>query len=362
MNMADESMIIKYWGVRGSIPTPLTDKQEKEKQCANFMDVIKRGGTSKLFGDDADAPDLAEKIMQFLNNQPKSLAGTYGGDTTCLEIQARDSPLIMIDAGSGARALGNVVLGRLFSESNLNPLDSDPERKRDLHLFLTHYHWDHIQGFPFFGPAFIPKDKKVNINFYGKENGKTRLSDALKGQQEYPLFPVGWKAMPCKKTYKELGRIASTEIPVGEVVVKYAELDHPDKVLGYSIEIDGKKFVCATDTEHRAIEDPFLIELAKDADILYYDAQYTPEEYSGKEGPSKVRWGHSTYEWGVKTALAANVDTVVLGHYEPARDDFGVEQLMERALEFKNECLRLPENEGKSLNVMMAYQGLEQRL
>jgi ribonuclease BN (tRNA processing enzyme) len=133
-------------------------------------------------------------------------------------------------------------------------------------------------------------------------------------------------------------------------------------VLGYSIEIDGKKFVCATDTEHRAVEDPFLVELAKDADILYYDAQYTPEEYSGKEGPSKVRWGHSTYEWGVKTALAANVDTVVLGHYEPARDDFGVEKLMERTLEFKNECLWLPENKGKSLNVMMAYQGLEQRL
>jgi phosphoribosyl 1,2-cyclic phosphodiesterase len=362
INMGNDSMVIKYWGMRGSIPAPLTNGQEKEKQCANFMDVIKRGGTSELFGNDADAPGLAEKIMQFLNNQPKSLAGTYGGDTTCLEIQARDSPLIILDAGSGIRALGNVLLGRLFSENNLNPLDSDQERKHDLHLFFSHYHWDHIQGFPFFGPAFIPGDKKVNIHFYGKKNAKTRLSDALKGQQEYPLFPVGWKAMPCKKTYKELGRIASTEIPVGKVVVKYAELDHPDRVLGYSMGIGGKKFVCATDTEHRAIEDPFLIELAKDADILYYDAQYTPEEYSGKEGPSKVRWGHSTFELAVKTALAANVDTVVLGHHEPTRSDFKVEELMENALEFRNECLRLPGNEGKALNVVMAYQGLEQRL
>lgn len=352
------SMVIKYWGVRGSIPAPLTTQHIMAKEKVLIEGIIKAGGTQKLFGDKPDP----EAIQKYLNSLPLSISGTYGGDTTCLEIQAHNSPLILIDAGSGARALGNVLLGKLFSGKNLNPLDSNEERKRSMDLFFTHYHWDHIQGFPFFAPAFIPGDIKLLIHFYGKRNAKVRLSHVLQGQQEYPHFPVEWEAMPCEKSYKELGRMAPVDINVGAAIVKYAELDHPDRILGYSIEIDNKKFVCGTDTEHRDVEDPVLCKLANNADILYYDSQYTPEEYSGRKGISRVRWGHSTYEWAIKTALKANVRIVVLGHHDPSRDDFEMEELEEKAHEYRNSQLKLPENEGKKLEVVVAYQGLEQEL
>lgn len=354
----DNLMTIKYWGVRGSIPSPLTKEDVKAKQVALTQQLAKDGGIEKLFGSEPSV----QKINDYLDSLPLSVAGTYGGDTTCLEIQAKDSPLIVIDAGSGARAFGDVLAKRIFSGKNLNPLDSN-ERDHDLHLFFTHYHWDHIQGFPFFGPAFIPGPMRLNIHFYGKKNAKTRLSHVLQGQQQYPNFPIEWQAMPCKKSYKELGRMTPVELQVGNAIVKYAELDHPDRVLGYSVELSNKKFVCGTDTEHRGVEDPILVGLAKNADVLYYDAQYTPIEYSGEGAPmSRVRWGHSTYEWAIKTALAANVNTVVLGHHEPKRDDFGMELLLQKAITFKEKMLALPENRSKKLDVVLAYQGLEQRL
>jgi phosphoribosyl 1,2-cyclic phosphodiesterase len=341
------SMVIKYWGVRGSIPAPLTAEQIREKEIALIEKIIQDGGTDKFAGD-------RSKIKEYLETLPLSLSGTYGGDTTCLEIQAKDSPLIMIDAGTGARALGNAILGRLFTGKNFNPLNSDEDTKKQIHLFFTHYHWDHIQGFPFFGPGFIPG---VNIHFYGKKDATQELSDVLKGQQQYPNFPVEWVDMPCDKTYHELGRLSPVSMNVGKVKVNYQELTHPDSVFAYSIEVDGKKFVCATDTEHKDSPDPRLIKIAKNADILYYDSQYTPEEYCNPKMP-KFDWGHSTFEWAIRNAFAADVKTVVLGHHDPPRDDFKADELYKRALAFRDMQLK----EGKQLEVVMAYQGLEQRL
>lgn len=359
----DTSMIIKYWGVRGGIPAPLTTEQVRAKEAALISQIARDGGIEKLFGHEPDP----KRINDYLSNLPLSLSGTYGGDTTCLEIQARDTPLIMIDAGTGARRLGDILLKRLFSGENLNPLNPDETTKKELHLFFTHYHWDHIQGFPFFGPGFIPGDMKLIIHFYGKKDTRKRLSEVLTGQQQYPNFPVVWEDMPCGKIYTELPRLDPHKIEIGKVSITPRELTHPDSVFAYLFEINGKKFVCATDTEHKDSPDPRLVKLAKDAGILYYDAQYTPREYRGDPASltgalTKFDWGHSTYEWAIRNALAANVKTVVLGHHEPLRDDFGMEKLLERAKNFRDEQLRLPENNGKTLEVVMAYQGLEQRL
>ena len=357
MNKDDDVLMkIKYWGIRGSLPAPLTKEQVLEKQTRLLLEIIEKGGMRKVFG---SRPNES-KIKSVLSDFPISLSGTYGGDTTCIEVQAKDSPLIIIDTGSGARHLGNELLGRLFSGQNLNPLYSDKDGIRDLHIFFTHYHWDHIQGFPFFAPAFIPGDKKVNIKFYGKKNAKTRLSNVLKGQQEYPVFPVEWETLPCKKDYQELGRMNLATVGVGNAEIRYAELDHPDRVYGYAIELGGKKAAFASDTEHREIVDPMLVTLAQGADVLYYDAQYTPEEYRGEAGIPKVRWGHSTYEWAVRTALAANVKTVVLGHLDPARDDFGVDEIVERAHDLRDEETKSGEHKGKEVEIVPAYQGLEQ--
>lgn len=361
--MSDATMIIKYWGVRGSIPSPLTPEQVQEKLCALVKKLTLDGGTEKLFGRDADP----EKILNYVQALPPSISGTYGGDTSCVEVQARNSPLILFDAGTGIRNLGRVVLERLFAKNSLNPLNLDEEFKRDIHLFLSHYHWDHLQGFPFFGPGFIPGPMRVNMHFYGKKNTQQRLNEVLAGQQQCPNFPVVWDDMPCRKNFVELGRMETECIRVGESEVRYQELTHPDSVFGYSVQVGNKKFVYASDTEHKDNPDPRLLRLAQNANILYYDSQYLPEEYLGgvkglTGAMTKFDWGHSTYEWGIKTALAGNVPTVVLGHHEPLRDDAGLEELLARACIFRDSQLSLPQNSGKTLEVVLARQGLEQRL
>ena len=359
--MENPSMVIKYWGVRGSIPAPLTLEQVREKEVALIERLIKDGATNAIF---RAAPPNKDDILKYLSTFPLSVSGTYGGDTTCIEVQAKDSPLIVIDAGTGVRALGKALTGRLFSGANLNPLSSDEESKRDIHMFFTHYHWDHLQGFPFFVPAFIPGNNSVNMHFYGKMNAKKLLSDVLAGQQQFPNFPVAWEDMPCKKEYHELGRLAPIPMQLQNALVTYQELTHPDSMFAYAIEADGRKFVCATDTEHKDVPDPRLVKLAKSADVLYYDSQYSPEEYVGDPksltgAMNKFDWCHSTYEWAIRNALAADVKTVVLGHHEPLRDDFKMEELYERALLFRDQERS---RTGKHVEVVMAYQGLEQRL
>lgn len=357
------SMVVRYWGVRGSIPCPISLQEIQNKQIALIQQLIKNGGTEKLFGPNSDP----QTIQNYLQKLPISINGTYGGDTTCIEIQARNSPLIIIDSGTGIRALGRALLARLFAGQNFNPLSNDEATQQTLHLFFTHYHWDHIQGFPFFAPAFVPGKRKATFYFYGKRDARVELSEVLRGQQQFPNFPVVWDDMPCHKEYTELRRLNPNPVKIGEVSVSYQELTHPDFVFSYRFEVNGKAFVCATDTEHKDCPDPRLVKLADKADILYYDSQYMPEEYRGNPGTltgamTKFDWGHSTYEWGIKNALAANVKTVVLGHHEPLRDDFQLELLHQRAIAFAQEQLKLPEHQGKQLQILLAYQGLEQRL
>lgn len=349
-----QNMRVKFWGVRGSLPAPLTKEQLLAKQEALIKKVLE------------DRPD-PERVREYLESLPMALAGTYGGNTTCISVEARDSPLIVMDAGSAMRDLGNTLIGRLFSNKHFNPLCSTEEGMRDAHVFFTHYHWDHLQGFPFFAPAFIGiKGKRAQIHFYGKKNTMSTISDVLEGQQEYPTFPVDWGDMPCAKEYHELCRMASRPVRIGRAVVSYAELTHPNSVFAYRVDSgdgeDSKSVVIATDTEHKDSPDPRLVQLAKDADILYYDGQYTPEEYVGQKGPNKFDWGHSTYEWAIRNALAAGVRTVVIGHHDPAASDQKLDDIAARAEGFKEQQLELEENQGKNLEVVMAYDGLEQTL
>ncbi len=368
------TMIIKYWGVRGSIPTPATTDDIRDKEIALLEGIIENGGIEKALG---KALPSRTEIEQYLASLPLSVSGTYGGDTTCVEVQAQDSPLIIIDAGTGARRLGSKLIQRLFSkEGHLNPLNADETTKRDMHIFLTHYHWDHIQGIPFFDPIFVPGDAKVNAHFYGKTNIRVRVSEVLAGQQQFPNFPVEWQHMPCDKEYVDVPRFGNYSITLGKTTITSQELTHPDSVFAYAVQLnterDGrpysKKFVFATDNEHKDRPDPRLVNLARNADVLYYDSQYTPDEYQGGNPQAvtgalpKFDWGHSTYEWAVKNGLAANVKTVVMGHHEPKRNDFKIEELYGRANEFLENQLRLPENNGKKLDLLLAHQGMEHRL
>ena len=370
--MAELVMRVKYWGVRGSIPAPLSSADVRKKHEVLVERLLTDGVDQVL----TDGKIDRGKLAAYLDSLPPSVSGTYGGNTTSVEVQVKDSPLIMIDCGTGARLLGLELMKRLFgAEKGFNPLDNrnprSPEDGKETHLFQSHLHWDHIQGFPFFVPGFVPG---VKIHIYGRANARVKLQESLAGQQEFPNFPVEFPDMAARIEFHEMRRFVTPTQQIGAARVTPMELSHPDGVFAYRIDvpydeptgassavIKHTSFVFATDTEHRDMVDPRLLELAKGAKVLYYDSQYTPEEYAGPRGrtTSKIDWGHSTFILAVRTALAATVPLVVLGHHEPVRDDFGLEEVLARALQFRDNELKRPENTGKTLDVMLAREGLE---
>jgi phosphoribosyl 1,2-cyclic phosphodiesterase len=238
-----------------------------------------------------------------------------GGNTSCVLVDIDDGEgeaapprRLIFDAGTGLRAAG----GELLRASGGGPVE--------VALFLSHFHWDHIQGFPFFGPAYVPGSR---ISVYGPErstNGNVRA--ALEAQMRAPHFPVGLDAMRAELAFHAVP--AGGEVRLSPAArVRAAAACHPNGCLAYRVESHGRAVVYATDTEHDAASgalDERLVELARGADVLIYDAQYTDAEYAaGKRG-----WGHSTAAEGARVARAAGVGQLVLFHHDPARSDEGV--------------------------------------
>jgi phosphoribosyl 1,2-cyclic phosphodiesterase len=268
-------MRITFWGVRGSIPTP--------------------------------GPETVE----------------IGGNTSCVEVRAGKAILIF-DGGTGLRLLGKKLVREM-------PLQA--------HIFFSHVHWDHIQGFPFFDPAFVAGN---SIHLYGGNNVSRTLEETLAGQMDHPSFPVHLQEMGAKMTFNDLFEGQALEIDAGggkKARITTGRGNHPNGVWAYRVEYEGKSAVYATDTEHYAVIDPKLLKLSKGTDVLIYDAQYTPEEYLGTAGAEspKVGWGHSTFEAAAALAKAAGAKQLVLFHHDPMQDDASVREKERRAqLSFPN--------------------------
>jgi phosphoribosyl 1,2-cyclic phosphodiesterase len=277
-------MQITFWGVRGSIPTP--------------------------------GPDTVE----------------IGGNTSCVEVRAGKAILIF-DGGTGLRLLGKKLLEEM-------PLSA--------HMFFSHVHWDHIQGFPFFEPAFVAGNV---FHLYGGNNVSRTLGETLAGQMDHPNFPVHLSAMGAKMSFRDLAEDETVEIDDGSggrVLVRNARGNHPQGVFAFRVEHLGKAIVYATDTEHyEGRIDDKLLRLASGAEVLIYDSQYTPEEYEGAAGAggSKKGWGHSTFEEGAKLAKAAGARRMVLFHHDPVQNDAAVREKEARA-------------RGVFPDVVAAYEGL----
>jgi len=218
---------------------------------------------------------------------------------------------IVFDAGTGLRNLGE----RLVAQGPSNTT-----------ILLSHLHWDHIQGLPFFTPIYVPGNR---IDIMSGPNGFMDLRDALKRQMSPPFFPVCIDDVAPQICVRDLG--ANERFNLGDLRVTTARLNHPDPVYGYRLDFAGRSVVYATDTEHYSCVDPTLLKLCEGADILIYDAQYTPEEYCGDEGQAKVGWGHSTFEAAAQLAAVAGVGQLVLFHHDPKRNDADVEALERRA-------------------------------
>ena len=251
---------VKFWGVRGSIPTP-----------------------------------VAENLG-------------YGGNTTCLEIRTSRNNVFVIDGGTGIRSLGAALLSEFAGE------------QIDLHLFLTHFHWDHIQGLPFFMPLYSPLNRVTLMSGIPP----AKLKETLAGQMVSPYFPVPFNFLAAKQDF---GAVSAEGDSQAGITVRAFPMNHPQGAFGYRFESNGAVIVHASDFEHGHPElDAVLREYARDADILICDSQFTPEEYEARKG-----WGHSTWLECTRIAREAGVKRLVLFHHAPEHNDAAVTEIERQA-------------------------------
>ncbi len=228
----------------------------------------------------------------------------YGGNTSCLEIFAGDQRIIL-DAGTGIRGLGQEFLRDGLKKGT---------------LLLTHSHWDHINGFPFFAPMFAPS---YEFGIYaGHLSNAGGIEGVLSTQMANPLFPVPLEALQAKLRFVDFKAGESWD-QGGGVMVRTSPLNHPNGATGYRIEHGGQSICYVTDTEHVIGKpDQRVLKFIEGADIVIYDCTYTDAEF-----PAKIGWGHSTWEEGVRLAKLANVGQLVIFHHDPDHNDDFMAQL-----------------------------------
>ena len=260
----------------------------------------------------------------------------YGGYTTCVEVRLEDGTLLILDAGSGIHKLGN----RLLGESGLT----------DLYLLLTHSHWDHLTGFPFFTPAYMAK---YAIHVRGGPDAKNSLLNFLRHQMDPPYFPVEFSVL---KARFDFGSNEGGEMSIGSAHVVPIPLSHPNGGYGFRIVEKGKSFVFLTDTElgfshPGALREEDYLEAARGADLLLHDAQYSDEEYAGRTRG----WGHSTYTRAADFAARAGVRRLGTFHHDPDHGDAEIDASIRL-------CRKVLRERRSSVSCFGAAEGLEIRL
>lgn len=258
-----QQFLVRFWGVRGSIPSP----------------------------------------------GPQTVR--YGGNTSCVEMLIGGQRLIF-DGGTGIRQLGLSLMDKM-------PLEAA--------IFFSHSHWDHIQGFPFFTPAFVPGNC---FYIYGaiSANGST-IEQRLNDQMLHPNFPVPLRVMGADLKFCDLD-IGST-LCLDGITIQNMPLNHPGEAVGYRVSWRDKIVAYITDTEHFCDHlDDNVLSLAEDADLMIYDATYTDEEYYHPQA-NRIGWGHSTWQEAVKVAQAARVKQLVIFHHDPSHTDEFMDQIASQA-------------------------------
>jgi phosphoribosyl 1,2-cyclic phosphodiesterase len=213
---------------------------------------------------------------------------------------------LIFDLGTGVRELGAAAAG---------PIEAQ--------IFISHYHYDHLQGLPFFTPIFDPRSRFV---VRGPTRNARSVRQVLSGQMQQPFFPVTAE-MVFKAQLEYQPFEAGDRVRLGEVEVSAIEANHPGGNLVYRIAYRGRAVVYATDHEHGP-RDEQLIEFARGADLLIYDSMYTEDEYLGRSGSARTGWGHSTWQSAVEVASQAKVKSLVLFHHEPTRTDDDLDALV----------------------------------
>lgn len=366
-----ENIKVKFWGVRGSIPAPLTPAQVEAKIRAAV------GGYAATLqpGDIVHHPSaMSASAADFVNALPFVGRSTYGGNTTCVEVRCGDL-LFVLDMGSGLRELGNALMPRMVPERGLRGI-----------VLQSHMHWDHIQGFPFFGPSRMPRNTGMHARFLfmGGVSWQRPLEEVLRWQMDPPVFPV---------TFEELEKVAMSMTfrgvhdglvfyvpqtnnhayfdewlkrdpsvpptsaalggsPMDDVVkITARKLNHPQETYGYRIEYRGECVAFCTDHEPHAGTEPHwpLVDLARGADVWITDCQYSHDEYAGRSPYrfQKQGWGHSFPEYIASVARAAAPKKVATTHHDPMSSD---QRVAELAAAVQADC---------GIETVPAWEGLE---
>ncbi|MDP3882055.1 MAG: MBL fold metallo-hydrolase [Nanoarchaeota archaeon] len=337
-------MKLTFWGVRGSIPTPVSEREIQEKLQDALIGAVNV---------DLGSP---EAVKDYLRRLPWHTRSVAGGNTTCAEVISDKGDEYIVDAGSGIRPLGLELMRRYNGKVNAK-------------ILISHDHWDHIQGFPFFVPAYVPgcrvevysgdktllkkleqqalqsdtnflrkKDLENKINGGGntvvmnKDAATNHTKDVFKGQQdvERGYFPIGIEQMGAVLAFRDLKQY---ELVANGLNVSYMFHNaHPGGMFSYQLSENGKRIVFAGDFERDGkgkefgVNDNKLIEWARETDVLVIDAQYTPEEYR-----TKIGWGHSEIEGVCELAGAAGIKALYLTHHDPTHDDKKLSAMEEHA-------------------------------
>ncbi len=321
-------MRLRFWGTRGSLPVALTWRDMRERLARALVAGSGRG------------LDTIEKAVAFVEGElDPSLSQTFSGHSSCVEFVppgAAPGEYFVCDMGSGARAFGEHVIARQAGAP------------ATIHIFMSHTHWDHIMGFPFFGPAYR---RGFRIRIYGCHD---TLEKAFRLQQEPPCFPVPFSALGASIEFVRLEPGVTQEV-AGVQVMPKMQL-HSGDSYGFRITAGGKSFVYSTDSEHkldqRAASEAFA-DFFRDADAVVFDAMYSLADAISV----KADWGHSSNVIGVELCQAARAKRLVLFHHEPANDDRALARILQ-------ETRRLEEltRDEHRLEVVAAYDGLEMEL
>jgi phosphoribosyl 1,2-cyclic phosphodiesterase len=244
----------------------------------------------------------------------------YGGNTPCLDLVAPDGTRFILDCGTGLR-----MLGKRWAAA-AGPIDA--------HIFVTHYHWDHIQGLPFFSPLYSPQNRFHFYSFRSDFLGRQSLKRVFEAQMALPYFPVDLSAMSAAREFREME--GGDQVSIGQTRVTACWLNHPQGCLGFRFDTPSGSVVYATDYEAGRREfDATLRELCQGADVLVADAQFTPAQLAG----DRKGWGHSSWLDSVRLAEAAGVRQLVLFHHDPDSSDKIVDEILRQAQsQFENVC------------------------
>ena len=310
-------MQITFWGVRGSIPTPLTGQEVQRKIVAAIQRVEPI---------DLVSPETREA---FLAGLPPYIFGTVGGNTTCIELRLSDNTIIIFDAGTGIRELATELKKR-------------NEHIRHYHLFFSHFHWDHIQGLPFFAPQLF--DPRCEVTFYSPVKD---FESILRDQMRYPYFPITMDDINANMNF---GQSVDSPREIGTAHISFRKMKHPGSSYSYKVSENGKSMIFSTDTELSHKDFNKTEENQKyftGTDLIILDSQYTLGE-----AIEKYNWGHSSYSLAVDFAVEWGIKKLVLFHHEPLYEDSKIYNIKKSAVWYEGHLKQ------KNVEILLAREGL----